>query len=211
MLVDRIPTDYTHGHAEMDQTRSQVEEWVERAANGDESARQRLLGFYRPILRRMVAGRLDRRLAARVDPSDVVQETILDADRRLAKFLRKPTVPLLVWLRQIAAERVIDTHRWHLGSQCRTVIREHRDSQPSSGSPPGFIELIAQGLTSPIAEMMREEEIERVRAAVDGLPERYREVLVMRHFDQMEPDEIAQLAGISTGAVRARIFAPCSD
>ena len=190
----------------MNQIRSKVDEWVEGAANGDEAARQRLLGFCRPILRRMVAGRLDKRLAARVDPSDVVQETMIDADRKLARFLRQPTVPLLVWLRKIAAERVIDSHRLHLGSQCRSVIREYRESQPFDGSPPELIELIAKGTTSPSGELMREEEIERVRAAVDGLPERYREVLVMRHFDQMEPDEIAQVLGISPGAVRARIF-----
>ena len=186
----------------MTQQRSSVDEWVERAANGDEAARQRLLGSYRPILRRMVADRLDKRLAARVDPSDIVQEAMIDADRKLPKFLRTSSIPLLVWLRKIAAERIIDIHRRHLGSQRRSVIREHTGSRPIEASP---LELIANGATSPSGELMREEEIERVRVAVDGLPERYREVLVMRHFHQMEPGEIARVTGLSTAAVRARI------
>jgi RNA polymerase sigma-70 factor (ECF subfamily) len=190
----------------MNQTGSKVNEWVERAANGDEAARQQLLGFYRPNLRRIVAGQLDKRLAARVDPSDIVQEIMLDADRKLVKFLQQPTVPLLVWLRKIASERVIDTHRRHLGSQRRSVIRERRESPLWDGSAPDLMEMIANSMTTPSGELMREEQSERVRAAVDRLPARYREVLVMRHFDQMEPDEIAQVLGISPGAVRARIL-----
>ena len=189
----------------MNPTRSTVDEWAERAANGDDSARQMLLSFYRPDLRRMVASQLDKRLSARVDPSDIVQETMIDADRRLGKFLRQQAVPLLVWLRKIAADRVIDTHRRHLGSQRRSVIRERRKSQPLDGSAPELTELIAIGKTNPSGELMREELIEQVRVAINGLPERYREVLVMRHFDQMEPDEIAQVIGISPSAVRSRI------
>jgi RNA polymerase sigma-70 factor, ECF subfamily len=190
----------------MNPNRSKVDEWAERAANGDETARQRLLSFYRPSLRRMVAGRLDKRLAARVDPSDVVQETMIDADRKLAKFLRQPTVPLLVWLRKIAAERVIDIHRRHLGAQRRSVIREHRVFQSSDGSAFAPIGLITNGKTSPSGELMRQEQIEQIRAAINQLPARYRDVLVMRHFDQMEPEEIARVLGVSPGAVRARIL-----
>jgi RNA polymerase sigma-70 factor, ECF subfamily len=190
----------------MNSKRSNVDEWAERAANGDEAARQRLLSFYRSNLRRMVAGRLDKRLAARVDPSDIVQETMIDADRRLAKFLRQPTVPLLVWLRKIAAERVIDIHRRHLGSQCRSVIREHRESQSFGESACELIELITNGKTSPSGELMRKEQIEQIRAAINRLPARYRDVLVMRHFDQMEPEEIARVLGTSPGAVRARLL-----
>ena len=106
------------------------------AANGEKAARELLLAFYRPVLRRMVAGQLDKRLAARIDPSDIVQDTMIDADRKLARFLRERTVPLLVWLRRIAAERIIDVHRRHLGSQCRTVIREHRESAPFDEATP---------------------------------------------------------------------------
>jgi RNA polymerase sigma-70 factor (ECF subfamily) len=190
----------------MGQTPSQVDEWISRAATGDEAARQRLLGFYRPILRRMVAAQLDRRLAARVDPSDIVQETMIDADRKLARFLDGPTVPFLVWLRKIAAERVIDIHRRHLGSQRRSLIRELRGPRPDDESARQLLEFVAMSRTSPSGELMREEEIERIRAAIEGLPAQYREVLVMRHFDQMEPDEIAQILGITPAAVRARIL-----
>jgi RNA polymerase sigma-70 factor, ECF subfamily len=190
----------------MNSTRSKVDEWAERAASGDEAARERLLDYYRPNLRRIVVGRLDKRLASRVDPSDIVQETMIDADRRLEKFLRQPTVPLLVWLGRIATERVIDTHRRHLVSQRRSVVREHRETHPLDGSARELIQLIANGKTSPSGELMREEEIERIRSAIDTLSARDREILVMRHFDQMDPDAIAQVLGISPGAVRARIL-----
>ena len=184
----------------------QADDWAERAANGDEIARQRLLDHYRPYLRRMVVKQLDKRLKARVDPSDIVQETMIDADRKLARFLQEPSVPVLVWLRKLAFERVIDTHRRHLGSQCRTVIREHREAEFLGGSVPELMQLIATGRTSPSDELMRVEEIDRVRKAIDSLPLRYRQVLVMRHFDQMEPDEIARVLGLTPGAVRGRIL-----
>jgi RNA polymerase sigma-70 factor, ECF subfamily len=158
------------------------------------------------VVGKVVASRLDRRLAARVDPSDIVQETMIDAYRKLAQFLRQQPVPLVVWLRKIVAQRLIDTHRRHLGSQRRSVIRERRESQPLDTSAPELIDLIAKGKSGPSGELMREEQMECVRAAIDRLPARYREVLVMRHFDQMEPDEIAQALGISPGAVRARII-----
>ncbi len=154
----------------------------------------------------MVVTQLDRRLTARIDPSDIVQEIMIDADRRIVRFLAEPAVPLLVWLRKIAVERVIDTHRRHLGSQCRSVNREHRNSPPFDGSSPELMALLATGRASPSGELMRVEQIERIRAAIDGLPSRYREVLVMRHFDQMEPEDIARVAGISPGAVRARLL-----
>src|SRR5947199_4295375 len=101
-----------------------TEQLVERAAHGDAAARQQLLTRHRPRLRRMVAVRLDRRLAARVDPSDLVQETLAEAAEDLSDYLRRRPIPFYPWLRQIACQRLIDVHRRHLHAGKRSVTRE---------------------------------------------------------------------------------------
>src|SRR4051794_10800729 len=88
---------------------------LDRAAAGDVAARQRLLERHRPRLRRMVALRLDQRLRARVDPSDVVQEALFDADQELSDYLKRRPIPFYPWLRQLAWDRLIDLNRRHIG------------------------------------------------------------------------------------------------
>jgi RNA polymerase sigma-70 factor, ECF subfamily len=190
----------------MSETGSNLEELIERAARGEKSARDRLLSYYRDHLRRMVAERLDRRLAARVDPSDVVQETLMEASRRLEEYLKARPLPLLAWLRRIAVERVIDTHRRHLGSQRRSVARERGGPPIIDGSAVGLAEAFVNTQTSPSGVVMRAEQGDRVRTAIDRLPPKCREILVMRHLEHMELDEIAEELGISSGAVKARIL-----
>src|SRR4051794_25823489 len=106
-----------------DTTRS-VQDLIDQAALGDGPARQDLLEVHRESIRRMVAARLDRRLTSRIDPSDVVQDTLADASKRLDDFLRARPLPFLGWLRQIAGERVVDAPRRHLISRRRSVTRE---------------------------------------------------------------------------------------
>src|SRR5271156_997477 len=97
-----------------------TEALINRAGQGDVTARHELLDRYRDYLRRMVATRLDRRLAPRVDPSDIVQETLADAAERLDDYLRDRPLPFHGWLRQLAGEHVIQTHRRHVGAQRRS-------------------------------------------------------------------------------------------
>ena len=96
------------------------------AGQGDDDARRELLERYRDYLRRMVASRLDRRLAARLDPSDIVQETLADAAGRMDDYLRNQTLPFFGWLRLIAGEHIRDAHRRHLFAQRRSITRESR-------------------------------------------------------------------------------------
>ena len=105
---------------------SRTQVLIDRAHGGDEAARQQLLEHYRDYLRRMVAVRLDRRLAARVDVSDVVQATLVEAARRLDDYLRERPLPFYGWLRQLAGERIVDTHRRHVTAQRRSVTLERR-------------------------------------------------------------------------------------
>jgi RNA polymerase sigma-70 factor, ECF subfamily len=183
-----------------------IDDLIERAARGELAARQRLLTYYRDHLRRMIAVRLDKRLAARIDPSDVVQETLIEAHSRLEAFLRERPLPLLSWLRQIAAERVIDAHRRHLTSQRRSVTRERVQRGLCETSAMELARCLANSQTSPSDQAIHEEELARLRRALYGLSERHREVLVMRHLERLNINEIASVMGISPGAVKARIL-----
>src|SRR5437868_2984584 len=109
-----------------------TDELLDRACQGDGAARQQLLARHRQRLRRMIALRLDRRLAARVDPSDVVQETLAEADRKLGKYLADRPLPFYPWLRQIAVERLAKLHRSHLRADRRSADREETGLRPLS-------------------------------------------------------------------------------
>src|SRR5437867_2294662 len=105
----------------MGSTGVDTEELLDRVGRGDGAARQQLLTRHRRRLRRMIAVRMDRRMAARVDPSDVVQETLAEADTKLPGYLRSRPLPFYPWLRQLAIERLIDLHRRHIQARKRSV------------------------------------------------------------------------------------------
>jgi RNA polymerase sigma-70 factor (ECF subfamily) len=183
----------------------ETEELIERAASGDDAARQQLLARHRDRLKRMVAVHLDRRLAARVDPSDIVQEALLVAHRDLSDYLRHRPLPIYPWLRQLAWERLLKWHRAHIAAQKRSVGREEpRDVPlPEESAMQLAHRLIAAG-TSPSRRLMRDELRQRVRAALEVAFPRDREVLVMRHLEEMSAVEIAATLGITERAVKAR-------
>src|SRR5213593_3260301 len=97
---------------------------IDRARGGDGAARQQLLVWHRDRLRRMITVRMDRRLAARVDPSDVVQEVLADAAQELSDYLRRRPLPFYPWLRQLAWDRLVELHRRHVRARKRSVTRE---------------------------------------------------------------------------------------
>lgn len=179
---------------------------VDRARLGEATARQDLLERYRDYLRRMVAVRLDRRVAARVDVSDVVQETLVEASRRLDDYLRERPIPFYGWLRQLAGERVIDAHRRHLGSRKRSVTHEQRDAFVSDASTDALVQKLFTDDTSPSNHLMRAERHERLRSALAELSRKDREVLVMRHLERLSTAEIAAMLELSETAVKSRLF-----
>src|SRR5262249_11080134 len=107
---------------------------LDRAGRGDVVARHELLERYRRYLRSLVAVRLDRRVARRVDASDIVQEALADASERMDHYLRARPLPFLGWLRRLARDRVVDAHRRHLGSLRRSVARERSTSELTDAS-----------------------------------------------------------------------------
>src|SRR6185369_2885618 len=166
-----------------------------------------LLARHRSRLRQMVAVYLDRRLAARVDPSDVVQEALADAARGLSGYLRERPLPFYPWLRQFAWQRLLQLRRHHIHARRRSVDREVPwDMALPDPSANALIDrLIASG-TSPSRRLIRDELCQRVRAALDRLAPRDREILVMRHLEEMSAGEIGSVLGISEVSVRARIL-----
>src|SRR5262249_1582885 len=168
---------------------------LQRAGQGDAQARDELFAQHRERLRRMIAVRLNRRLAARLDPSDLVQDVLVEAHRRLAGYLRERPLPFYAWLRQIAWQRVTDIHRKHLLAQRRSVRREAAPALPDE-SVAELADLLVSSHSTPSKQLMREELRARVRTALLELGERDREVLVMRHLEEMPMAEIAAVLGI---------------
>lgn len=182
-----------------------TDELLRRAEHGDGQARQAVLVRHRERLKQMIAVRLDRRLAARVDPSDIVQDVLLDAARGLDDYLRQRPVPFYPWLRQLAWDRLIELHRRHLHAKRRSVKRE----QPlaphlSDESAMQLADRVLARQSSPSDRAIRSELRTRVRTALDQLGERDREVLVLRHLEHLSTREIAAVLGIREGTVKVR-------
>jgi RNA polymerase sigma-70 factor (ECF subfamily) len=171
---------------------------------GDVAARGRLLERHRPRLRRMVALRLDRRLAARVDPSDVVQETLLEAAARLDDYLRDRPIPFYPWVRRLAAGRLADAYRRHVRAGRRSVEREESPGLPGDSALELADRLLARQ-SGPGTRISRAERRDAIRAALDRLPDRDREVLVLRFLEDLSTLEAAAVLGVGEGAVKMRV------
>lgn len=176
------------------------------AHQGDEAAVNRLLERHRDALRRMVQLRLDQRIQRRLDVSDIVQDVLVEANRRLQEYLAKPVMPYHLWLRQIAQDRIIDAHRRHRASAKRSVDRERPLAVPAANDH-STLELAAQlagrDLT-PAAAATQKELARVVSGAIANLPEQDCEIIIMRHYEQLTNQEIAQALGLSEPAASMR-------
>ncbi len=170
-----------------------------RLEAGERAALAEVFDHYRPRLNHMVRLRLDAPVHRRVDASDVVQESYLDAANRLPEYLRERKVPLYVWLRGLVHGRLLKVLRHHRGAQCRAVGRE-----VASPSSTGIAEALAATQTSPSQAAEREERRGRVRLALERLGDDDRDILLMRHFEGLGNRDVASALGIqaSTAAMR---------
>ena len=150
----------------------------------------------------MVALRMDRRLVARVDPSDVVQEALADAARELSDYLRRRPLPFYPWLRQLAWDRLVEVHRRHLKAGKRSVRREEPDvlTLPDE-SALELAQRLVNNSGSPSEHLLRHELRQRVRAALDRLARTDREVLVLRHLEGLTFPAVAERMGRSLDSV----------
>jgi RNA polymerase sigma-70 factor (ECF subfamily) len=154
----------------------------------------------------MVALRLDRRLQGRIDPSDVIQEAYLEASARLAEYLRNPTMPFFLWLRFLASQKLVTLHRHHLGVQMRNAgyqVALYQGPWPEATSAALAAQLLGHD-TRPSEAAIRAEMKIRVQEALNAMEPLDREVLALRHFEQLSRAEIAQLLGISEAAAGKR-------
>jgi RNA polymerase sigma-70 factor (ECF subfamily) len=186
-------------------TDTETQTLVGRAQAGDQSAIDALFTQNRDRLRRMVQFRMDRRLAARMDASDIVQDALAEAHRRLGEYLKQPVMSFYPWLRQLAWDRLLQMHRRHIDAQARTVTRERH--APMGLPDESAMELASRLLanaTSAGGRLAKEEVRQRVRAELANLPEHEREVLALRYLEQLSTHETASVLGITEGSVKMR-------
>jgi len=183
-----------------------TQELLANAKEGSEEAIGKLLDRHRDALRRMVQMRLDRKIQRRVDVSDIVQDVLFEANRRLSKYLQEPKMPFHLWLRHMARDRIIDAHRRHRVSAKRSVDREKPLTSPANVDR-STMEIAAQlcdPAITPAAAATMHELARRFEAAIDELEERDREVLLMRHFEHLTNQEVAQALSLTEPAASMR-------
>ncbi len=187
-----------------DQTKTQ--ELLLGARQGDDSAVNRLLDRHRQALRRMVQLRLDQKIQGRIDVSDIVQDVLVEANRRLPQYLENPVMSFHLWVRQIAKDRIIDAHRRHRVSAKRSVDREQSLAVPAASDRSTY-DLIGQlhdPELTPAAAATRQEMAQLVESALGRLGEQDCEIIVMRHYEQLSNMEVAEALGLTEPAASMR-------
>jgi RNA polymerase sigma-70 factor (ECF subfamily) len=173
---------------------------------GDASAINQLMERHRDALRRIVQLRLDQKIQRRIDVSDVVQDVLVEANRRLADYVANPQMPFHLWLRQIAQDRIIDAHRRHRASAKRSVDKERPLAIPAADDR-STMDLAAQLCDrelTPGAAVAQAEMARCVEQAIAKLPDQDCEIIIMRHYEQLSNQEVAQALGLTEPAASMR-------
>jgi len=177
-----------------------------RAAAGDSAAWGDLLTRHQDRLRRVVAFRLDPRVRARIDPSDVLQDVFAEAAGHRTDYLARRDVPFFLWLRGIVGNKLLELHRHHLRTQIRDARREvslQHGGLPETTSAALAAQLLGQA-TGPSEAAVRAEARLRLQETLNAMDPLDREVLALRHFEQLSPTETAQVLGIKTKTAGSR-------
>jgi len=179
---------------------------LDRVRDGDKAAINGLLSRHREAIKRMIDRRMDRVVQHRVDASDIVQDVMLEANRRIGDYLANPTMPFQLWLRHMARDRLIDAHRRHRVAANRSVDREV--SLPAGGtgdrSAADVVAGIADRELTPAAAATWHELERRFAAAVEQLEEDDRQIVLLRHFEHLSTADAAAALGLSKPAAGMR-------
>src|SRR5947209_7049330 len=178
------------------------EELLDAAKSGDEGALAVLVERHRDRLERMVRLRMDRRLQGRVDPADVVQDAYLAVRGKFPQYSADPRLPFFLWLREEVGQRLVDVHRFHLGTKVRDAGQEvslHGGPLPQVTSL-SLAEHLLGKLTTASHAALRVELKLRVQDALNSMDAQDREVLILRHFEELSNTEAAQVLGIKASA-----------
>jgi RNA polymerase sigma-70 factor (ECF subfamily) len=179
---------------------------LRRAAGGDAGALAELFGRYRKRLRKMVRLRLDPRLLGRVDPSDVLQDAFVDMTRQLPHYLGKPERPFFLWLRLVAGQRLMRVHRQNLGAAMRDAGREvslYRGAMPQASSVSLAAKLLGK-LTSASQALVRAQVQLQVQEALNGMDPIDREIIALRHFEELTNAEAAAVLDLEPSTTSKR-------
>lgn len=179
----------------------QTRDLLARVRQGDRKAFDELFAHFQGYLHRVIELRLDPRLRARLDPSDVVQETQIEAFQRLEAYLADGTMPFRLWLRQLAWDRIQKLRRFHLDTARRAVSREIHLPEKSSFA---LAEQILAAGPSPSQAADRRDLMRRLEEGLERLGEQDREVLLLRAFEGLSYEEVGYLLGIEPAAARQR-------
>ena len=184
----------------------QTVELLAAAKAGDSEAINRLFDKHRAAIRRLVEIRLDRKVQRRVDVSDVVQDVLIEANGRLDKYLDDPVMAFHLWLRQIAWDRIIDTYRRHRVSAKRNMDREQPmavRAGPDHSTMEFAVQLCDPAMTPAAAATQREIAI-MVEESIEQMDDQDREIILMRHYEHLSNQEIADVLGLSGPAASMR-------
>ena len=170
------------------------------AESGDPGPLWELLESYRERLRRMIGLRIEPRLRGRIDASDVIQESFLEVSRRVPDYLvGDAAMPFYLWVRFLTGQKLLQLHRFHMGAAIRDARREV--PIPDEGAPAASSIVLAGALVdaglTPSQLVSRDEEVERLGACLEGMKEIDREILALRHFEQLRNQEVAQVLGLT--------------
>jgi RNA polymerase sigma-70 factor (ECF subfamily) len=184
----------------------ETQELLSHAGRGEPDAVDQLLERHRAGLRQAIALRLDRKLSQRVDASDIVQDVLLEASRRMEDYLKRPPMPFSLWLRQLAKDHMIDAHRRHRVAQRRSLDREQPLAKPSFADQ-SSLDLAGQlcdGELTPAAAAMKQELERRFLAALETMSDDDREIILMRHFEHLTSEQAAEALGLTPAAAGMR-------
>jgi len=187
-------------------TSLKTEQLMAEAKAGDKSAINQLLGRHRSSLDRLVRMRLDKKIQNRVGVSDVVQDVLVEANRRLPRYLESPAMPFHLWIRQIAKDRMIDAYRRHRVSAKRSVDREQRMVVPRGydQSSIHLASLLGDSKPTPAEAAIQKELARKVEASISLLDEKDSEIIIMRHYEHLTNQEISRLLDLSEPAASMR-------
>lgn len=183
-----------------------TQELLAQAKGGDDSAVNQLMDRHRNSLRQLIRMRLDARIQKRVDVSDVIQDVLVEANRRLDRYIDNPIMPFHLWLRQIAKDRIIDAHRRHRVSAKRSVDREQGMVIPRGHdhSSIQLASLLGDARLTPAAAALQKEMAAKVEAAISQLDDKDCEIITMRHYEHLSNQEIGTILGLTEPAASMR-------
>jgi len=184
----------------------QTEQLIANAKAGDHSAVNQLMDRHRNSLNHLVRMRLDKKVQNRVDVSDVVQDVLVEANRRLQRYLETPVMPFHLWLRQIAKDRIIDAHRRHRVSAKRSVDREQQLFAPGGHDQSSIqlASLLGDSKITPAAAALQKELAKKIEHSISQLEERDSEIIIMRHYEHLTNQEISKILNLSEPAASMR-------